>query len=191
MVSPRANPTILFAVMPWQSLEYPSLACGILHSVAQRSGWTPTQIYANLRWAMHLHEATGGHFQPSDDSLLSDKYVHDLAGEWVFSAALPTARDSQIADYQRLFKGPASEFAKIRTARDHAVGFIDALAAEIVASRPDVLALSSTFTQNTACLALTAAVKALDPRITTVMGGGNCNGPQGAALHRAFRGAPC
>lgn len=186
VMTSRAHPTILFAVMPWQSLEYPSLACGILHSVAERSGWAPTQIYANLRWARHLHQATGGHFQPSDYSLLSDKYVSDLAGEWVFSAALPTSQDSQLADYQRLFKGPAADFAKIRAARDHAASFIDTLAAEIVASRPDVLALSSTFTQNTSCLALAAAVKARDPRITTVMGGGNCDGPQGAALHKAF-----
>ncbi len=182
----RAQSAILFAVMPWQSLEYPSLACGILHAVAERAGWSATQLYANLRWAKYLEAVTNGRFALADYSLLCDKYVADLAGDWVFSVSLPGSTVAGAAAYRRLFKGPASDFERICLAREHAAAFIDDLAADIVKAKPTVLALSSTFTQNTACLSLAAAVKAKDPAIITVLGGGNCDGPQGIALHRSY-----
>ena len=49
-----------------------------------------------------------------------------------------------------------------------------------------LVGVSSTFPQNCAALALLRRLKARHPTIRTAMGGGNCEGPMGAAIHELF-----
>lgn len=73
-----------------------------------------------------------------------------------------------------------------RETRRRAPEFISLLADELAALEPDVVGFTSTFQQNAASLAAARALKRIRPQTSTVMGGANCDGPQGAALHRAF-----
>lgn len=179
---------LLFVVMPWHSLDYPCLAAGILESVAREKAkdWVVEQRYANVEWSAFLNEATDGAFGPLDYNLLSEEFVFNLAGEWVFSSALHGRVNHNVRQFREVFQGTDVQFEKILLAHQHARAFIDKLAADIIRECPDVVALSTTFTQNVACLALAQAIKAASASTITIMGGGNCDGPQGVALHRNF-----
>ena len=179
---------LAFVVMPWHSLDYPCLAAGILESVARRAplGWEVEQRYANIEWSEYLNEVTAGAFGPLDYNLLSEEFVFNLAGEWVFSSALHGEKEHNVREFREVFGGTDKKFEKILLAHKHAGAFVEALAKDLVAGEPDVIALSTTFTQNVACLALAKAVKAISESVVIVMGGGNCDGPLGTALHRNF-----
>lgn len=181
---------LAFAVMPWHALDVPCLASGILTAVACKShpACEVAQVYANIGWADHLAQASSGDFTVDDYALLSNDFVYDLAGEWVFSAALRGPSPQSVAAYRELFPGTPEQFEKILFAYTRAPQFIADLAGEIAEAGVTALAISSTFTQNVACLALASAVKAIRPDIITMMGGGNCDGVQGEAIHRNF---PC
>lgn len=76
--------------------------------------------------------------------------------------------------------------AKARELHELAPLFVRETAAKIAATAPDVVGFTTTFAQNAAALAAARVVKELAPGTTTVFGGANCDGPQGAALHRNF-----
>src|SRR5262249_4097122 len=78
------------------------------------------------------------------------------------------------------------ETALIRAMRAIAPRFVEHLVAGIAATEPDVVGFTTTFQQNTASLAAARLLKRALPRVRTVFGGANCDGPQGAALHRNF-----
>ena len=71
--------------------------------------------------------------------------------------------------------------------RQFAPAFIRQAADEVLAGDPDVVGLSSTFMQNVPSLAIATELKRRRPEVQIVMGGGNCDGPMGPALHRNFR----
>jgi hypothetical protein len=64
--------------------------------------------------------------------------------------------------------------------------FIAELAERVVGTEPDLVGFTSTFQQNIPVLALARAIKRLAPRTLVAMGGANCDGAQGEALHRNF-----
>ncbi|MEV7414023.1 RiPP maturation radical SAM C-methyltransferase [Streptomyces sp. NPDC089919] len=173
--------------MPWQGLDTPSSALGILGPCVTRqaAGWQVDELYANLRWAEWLMRETDGAITPQVYGDTADQVFHGV-GDWVFTSAL-----YDIDGYQ------AEEYARFLTDRDvdptlpvemqkHAPGFIRALAAEIAADPPDVVGFTTTFMQNVPSLALAKELKKLVPGIRTVIGGSNCDGAQGPALHRNF-----
>jgi ribosomal peptide maturation radical SAM protein 1 len=180
---------LLFAVLPWHSLDYPCLAAGILHGLTKERNpeWAFEQRYLNVEWSDYLFKASEGEFTPSDYCLLSEQFVFSLAGEWVFSSALHEVDEHFPELYRSMFAGSDEQFEKIHFSHRHAYKFICDIADDIVDGGYDAVALSSTFTQNAACLALAKAIKKRNPKIITMMGGGNCDGVQGIALHRSFR----
>jgi ribosomal peptide maturation radical SAM protein 1 len=60
------------------------------------------------------------------------------------------------------------------------------MADEIRAIGPKVVGFTSTSNQNVPSLVLAKILKSRDPSLAIVFGGANCDGPMGAALHRAF-----
>lgn len=180
---------LLFTVLPWHSLDYPCLGAGILNALAKQRcpQWQLEQRYLNVEWSDRLHVVSEGEFTPVDYCLLSEEFVFSLAGEWVFSSALHEVESHKVDEYRSMFAGDQAQFEKILFAHRHAFKFINDVADDIVAQGYDVVALSSTFTQNAACLSLAKAIKRRKPSIITMMGGGNCDGVQGVSLHRNHR----
>lgn len=179
---------ILLVNMPWSSIDVPSLALGILtNSVREKMPDAQVEVmHANLDfvdWVVDRREFG-----------LSDYYYYSLftyfsgCGDWVFSSALYDDPEWRVSEFVSRVQGQMSERDLSRNLDLHRTvpDFVAEVAARIVDRAPDLVGFTSTFQQNTAALATARAVKKLDPRIRTALGGANCDGEQGAALHRNF-----
>lgn len=177
---------VVLVSMPWGSIDVPSLALGILRTAASRGGHEVEVRYANLDfvdWAARVTNLTLADYQ-----YFSESSYFLGAGDWVFSGLLDEA-DRSFDSYARLLASNGTADAEIaRTGSMHRVvpEFIRGLATELAATSPDVVGFTTTFQQNTASLAVARLLKQLRPQTQIVFGGANCDGPQGAALHRNF-----
>ncbi|MGC5661747.1 RiPP maturation radical SAM C-methyltransferase [Micromonospora sp. WMMD723] len=179
---------VLLVNTPWTSIDVPSLAIGILtNSVRQKLPDAEVEaVHANLDFVDWVVDRT--------EFGLSDYYYYSLftyfagCGDWVFSSALyddPQWRVKEFTDRVRT-QMTERELALNLELHRLAPEFVAELADRIVAREPDVVGFTSTFQQNAAALATARAVKKRAPGIRTVMGGANCDGEQGAAIHRNF-----
>ncbi|KPI16240.1 Bacteriocin maturation, radical SAM [Actinobacteria bacterium OK074] len=188
---------IVLVQMPWGALDMPSLALGILHAVAAERGHDVEVRYANLDFADWVAERTG--FGLDDYAYFCEESYFQGTGDWAFAGALygddPDDSDqlgpenAEFADYFRFLTANGAgerERALARATRAVAPEFIARLAAELAADPPDLVGFTTTFQQNTASLAAARVLKELCPGVRVVFGGANCDGPQGAALHRNF-----
>lgn len=180
---------VTLVAMPWHGLDYPSLAFGILRRKADAcvDSHELTDLYANLRWAEYLLEKSGGAISPVDYTRVADEGFFHGVGDWIFASALHSTTGWKVQQYADFLIGRGLDPTVVLLMHEMAPAFIDELGSQIVASKPDIVAFSTTFMQNVASLALAQRVKDLDGSITTVFGGGNCDGPQGPALHRNFQ----
>lgn len=174
--------------MPWGAIDTPSLAIGIMEEVATRAGHEVIAHYANLDfadWASGHLEFTGDQYR-----FFSDRTYYLGLGDWAFAGALyqDAAADLEpgYAAFVRENGVTDTDAALARSVRARAPEFISLVAGNIARLSPDVVGFTTTFQQNTASLAAARAVKKISPRTRIVFGGANCDGPQGAALHRAF-----
>ena len=173
--------------MPWQGLNTPSSALGILGPCVRRqaAGWTVEELYANLNWAECLIRESNGSITTEDYGNIADQVFHGV-GDWVFTSALYDVDTYQAAEYAEFLEQRDMDPALAVQMQKYARGFVRDLAAEIAADPPDVVGFTTTFMQNVPCLALARELKKLAPDIITVIGGSNCDGVQGPALHRNF-----
>ncbi|MFF9768464.1 RiPP maturation radical SAM C-methyltransferase [Streptomyces sp. NPDC014636] len=179
---------VLLVNMPWSPIDLPSLALGILkRSVDERvPGAEAEVLHANLEftdWITARTEFTGDDYEYY---ALSSYFMG--CGDWVFSSALYDDPHWREEEFTAVMRG---KLKKSRMAMTHALHqvvpeFVDEIARRIVAYAPDVVGFTSTFQQNVAALAAARRVKRLAPHIVTVLGGANCDGAQGAAVHRNF-----
>ncbi|MFC5666905.1 RiPP maturation radical SAM C-methyltransferase [Kitasatospora misakiensis] len=186
---------IVLLHMPWGAIDVPSLALGILHTAAARAGHQVDVRYANLDFVDWAAETAG--FGVDDYQYFSEKSYFQGAGDWAFAGALygddgasgGGGDDTGSTDYfAYLAANGASEqeIALTRATRAIAPAFIARLVEELAADPPDLVGFTTTFQQNTASLAAAKLLKQRCPQVRTVFGGANCDGPQGAALHRNF-----
>ncbi|MFD4397540.1 RiPP maturation radical SAM C-methyltransferase [Kitasatospora sp. NPDC058397] len=202
---------IVLLHMPWGAIDVPSLALGIMHTAAARAGHQVEVRYANLDFVDWAAETAG--FGVDDYQYFSEKSYFQGAGDWAFAGALygddgpaPGIEagidgdgdgdgsdiddlDGEFAPYfEYLATSGASEqeIALTRATRAIAPAFIARLVDELAADPPDLVGFTTTFQQNTASLAAARLLKQRCPQVRTVFGGANCDGPQGAALHRNF-----
>ncbi|MEU7581683.1 RiPP maturation radical SAM C-methyltransferase [Streptomyces sp. NPDC041068] len=173
--------------MPWASIDFPSLALGILkRRVADEfPGSRVDVVNANLDYLDWITERAG--LTREEYNFCWDSYFTGYS-EWIFSSALyddPHWRNSEFAD---LVEGsvPGDMLNKGRQLHALAPEYIESLVGRILADRPDVVGFSTTFAQNSAVLAAAKLIKRTAPHVCVVLGGGNCDGEQGAALHRGF-----
>ena len=179
---------ITLITMPWQSLECPSVALGILHERILHSAPTHavTQVYGNVRWAEYLLAATEGRLSPIHYSNIADNGFFCGLGDWVFAASLHGTPTWMADSYAQYVSGRGIDLAVAAEMQRRAPVFIDLLADEVVASGAELVGFTTTFMQNVPSLALARALKARRPDIQIVFGGANCDAIQGIALHRNF-----
>ena len=179
---------VILVTMPWQVITMPSLPLGILHAILEREGRHEVQErYANIDWVDFM--ARHGEGRPGRNAYIAieNSYLHAV-GDWIFSAALngtDEKRDRQFVRYLRA-QGQDSAVDLALALRPLAVPFIEELAASLAAAKPDVVGFTSTFQQNVASLAAAKALRARLPGVKLILGGSNCDGPQGPALQRAY-----
>jgi ribosomal peptide maturation radical SAM protein 1 len=187
---------VLLVSMPWAAVDSPSLALGILKREAGGlSEVTVRTVYANLEWFDWLSARSPFRsdnlihlFSYPDYQFFSISTYFRGLGDWIFSSALHGVPAWRMAEFrEQLCAGMDARLVGLTAAlHEMAPAFIGELADRLVADEPDVIGLTTTFQQNAASLALARAVKVRNPAIVTVLGGANCDGPQGHALHRNF-----
>lgn len=181
---------IVFVVMPWHSLHLPSLATGLLSTIVREhvspTAYSVETVYANMQWADYLERATDGFVTPSKYGTLGEDLFFQATGEWIFTPALHDDPEWELGRYRAAFDGSPADFELALAAYRVSATFVDMIADQIVAMRPAIVGLTSVFQQNVASLALARLIKRKAPEIVTIMGGANCDGVQGPALHRNY-----
>ena len=181
------NLKVVLGVMPWKALASPSLPIGLLRSACRERGRpVPDSWYGNLRWADFLLEKTGQEVNPGDYGYVADVGIFHSLGDWIFSGVLHDDDEYGYQPFLDYLARARFDPGKAREMRGLAGDFISAAAQEIVAAEPDVVGLSTTFMQNVPSLALARRIAEVAPGVQIVLGGGNCDGPMGAALHRNY-----
>ncbi|MGW1062076.1 RiPP maturation radical SAM C-methyltransferase [Micromonospora rubida] len=179
---------IVLTAMPWHGLQTASLPVGILKACADRCR-RPHEVvehYANLAWADLLDEESDGAITPDDYAYIANVGVWHSIGEWVFASALyedPSWRTDEFLAYladRRVDPG------KALVMRPYADRFIDMTVDHLLGLDPDLVGFTTTFSQNTASLAVARRLKRRRPSLPVVIGGGNCEGPMGAAMSEHF-----
>ncbi|MEU7741111.1 RiPP maturation radical SAM C-methyltransferase [Nonomuraea sp. NPDC049158] len=178
---------IVLVDMPWSSIDAPSLSLGVLKRrvLDVFPDAEVDVIHAKLDYIDWVDEHVGFTFEEYDTFVSSYFSGHS---EWIFSAALNERPRWKVAEFAEFLGGSVPEpmLAKATQLHELAPLFIEETAARIAAMTPDVVGFTATFAQNAAALAAARAVKRQAPDAVTVFGGANCEGPQGAAMHRNF-----
>jgi ribosomal peptide maturation radical SAM protein 1 len=179
---------ITLVCMPWHSLDWPSLALGVLHRQAKdcQDKHDISEYFGNLRWAEYLLEASRGSITPGEYSRVSDIGIFLGMGDWIFTPALYDVPDWQAEEYGRYLGDRGIDPGLALEMQRLAPGFVERAVAEILALDPDLVGFTTTFMQNVPSLAVARRLKASRPDLLTVFGGGNCDGAMGVALHRNF-----
>jgi len=188
------EPSVMLIAMPWHALGLPSIQLGILGSVLEQAGIATEVRSLMLAFMEHCLAETAARpeaerIELADYAMVGEKNFPLGLGDWIF--AVPPFRDAPDRDAQYLAhlheqNVPEPEVAKALAMRALVPAFLERTADEILAAGPRVVGFSSTFSQNVPSLVLARTLKQRSPSLTIVFGGGNCDGPMGAALHRAF-----
>ncbi|EEE35801.1 radical SAM [Rhodobacteraceae bacterium KLH11] len=181
----------VLVVMPFGTLERPSMAASMIQGKLKASGNRCVIDYAALRFADRIGIRAYDFFSRRTD-------VTDLAGEWIFAHCAFGHRDRSerfLEEYlahqskswlllQRAFNCQtiAQMQIKLDAIREAATDFVDETARRILQAKPSVVAATTIFQQNTASIALLKRVKELAPEVRTILGGANCEEPMGSAL---------
>jgi ribosomal peptide maturation radical SAM protein 1 len=170
--------------MPFYSSAQPSIQIGLLHSIAERAGFSVDSFHLNLDFASRLSQrfyemiaAHGGH----------------LTGEWIFSKAA-FGKDSVPAEvyFSKFPKELRSDQKRKATAlfkriqEFEAPRFLSDCIRTVNWDRYDLIGFSSTFQQNVASLALARRIKKKFPEVKILFGGANMEGEMGQECLRAF-----
>ncbi|MSP62210.1 MAG: RiPP maturation radical SAM protein 1 [Myxococcales bacterium] len=178
---------VLLVALPWAPIESPSIALGTLKGVLDRSGISSRVLYLSLTWMEHL-AASRERYGIQDYRQIA--LAPDGIGEWIF--AVPPYQDLRGDEDERYFEHLRAagfgwdEIARAIAMRALVPAFLARAVDEILAAQPRIVGFTSTFSQNLAALATSRLLKTRAPSLRVVFGGANCDGPMGAALHRAF-----
>jgi ribosomal peptide maturation radical SAM protein 1 len=173
--------------MPWAALDSPSLALSTLAPCVEgMPGVDAADIwYGTLRWAEYVAEQHGVVTGVSQYDRIADGYFV-ATGEWVFSGALYGQPDPETTRFHHLAASKGVDLTEATELYRIAGKFIENCAADLLADGYDTFGFTTTFLQNVPSLALAKELKKRRPDATVIFGGANCDGVQGAALHRCF-----
>jgi ribosomal peptide maturation radical SAM protein 1 len=177
---------VLLVNMPWALIDVPSLALGILRRAATDAvpDVEVEVVHANLDYVDWVTARR--------DFYVADYHYYSLStyfagvGDWLFTSALYDDPEWRVPEL--LAQVPMSDEHRELSVDLHrtAPEFVAELTERLLAMRPDVVGFTSTFQQNVPALAVARAIKQAAPHVVTAMGGANCDGVQGEALHRNF-----
>ena len=184
---------VLLVHMPFGPIDTPSLALSQFAASLTAASLSASVRYFSIDFAHRVGVDDYCYIADGNPATV------DLVGEWIFSHALndtnPATSDYPLEILMRRANG--YEPALGQTPRDGFVHralqmavaartFIEWCADEILAAPPRIVALTSTFQQHTASLALMRCLKAKRPQLTVMIGGANCEGPMGFETFRSF-----
>jgi ribosomal peptide maturation radical SAM protein 1 len=186
-------PGVSLVTMPWEMLERPSIQLGIVQAVLERAGFEVEVHSLKLAFVEHCLLATAD--RPPSERIGLSNYKRVVErfdvglGDWIF--AVPpfhdtAAKDGEYLAYLRRAGAAEAEVAAARAMKALVPSFLERCADELLAAAPSVVGFTSGANQNVPSLVLAKLLKQRVPSLKILFGGSNCDGPMGAALHRAF-----
>lgn len=177
---PLADKVLLIS-MPFGSVARPSLALSLLKGSLEQHGIAAETAYLNVRFAALIGKSVYESIGESDPTR--------LIGEWLFASSL--FDDGPQADGPpppEVFEGGTADIGpgELQTVREAVPRFLDRCMEATDWESFAMVGFTSSFQQNVASLALARRVKERYPRVPIVLGGANCEGEMGLALHRLF-----
>lgn len=171
-----AETDLCIVIPPFDQIKIPLLGPAILTTACKARGLSVRNIFGNIM----LSRRTG--YEPY--KAVSRYYLDCIVGERLFRdhgwppeivpslPPLPPLDDkpARLADYMA----------------PHIAPFVDEFVAAILATRPKIVAITSTFEQIMAGSAVAWRIRRAAPEILIVMGGANIAAPMGAAFARVF-----
>lgn len=177
--------------MPFKDLRHPPIQLGILQRCLERAGVAAQSHSLELAFMDHLYAKTKGsepltvaHYQ----RVATKQFVFHL-GDWIFKVPPYAESPEDDKDYLAYIhsQGVSEETITIATRMRALVPqFLNAAADELLAGTPQVVGFSTVFQQNVASLVLAKILKARNPSLSIVFGGGNCDAQMGHAIHESF-----
>ncbi|HYD30622.1 MAG TPA: RiPP maturation radical SAM C-methyltransferase [Azospirillaceae bacterium] len=168
---------VVLVFAPYGTVDRPSIGLGYLAAELKQVGIGAKIIHANVMFASRIGLKTY--------NMLNTSSNLDFLGEWTFSeAAFPDFQPNH-AEYFSSLRRTVNE-EELWRVRKLAKPFIDDVVEQILAEKPRIVGVSTMFQQNCAALALLRRVRERAPEVVTVLGGANCEGEVGRALHTHF-----
>ena len=156
----------LLVIMPFHNIWSPNIGTSILQAVLRQQGYDCDIYYANIDFAketeLDFAEITHGSYLLTNDIL----FANLLNGS-----------------SQAIIKDDSPVFDIIQSKTEE---FIDRTARKISKINYDLVGFSLIF-QSIPALVLARRIKELAPNVKIVMGGSNCEGEMGLALHQNFK----
>lgn len=179
--------------MPFKDLRHSPIQLGILERCLTRTGIAARSHSLELAFMEHLHRRTADAEEGQRISIADYRHVacQDFGvnlGDWIFKVppyAEPSPEDDEYLVYARSRIPEEAVMTAIKMKR-LVPEFLAMAADEVLAGKPRIVGFSTVFQQNVASLVLAKVLKTRDPLLTVVFGGGNCDGPMGAAMHECF-----
>ena len=174
---------VLLVSMPWEDLEYPSIQLGLLAATLQRAGIPVATASRKLDFLEHCRRAVPELTVSAYRGVV--EWSPDVSlGDWVFGSSGP---DEAYLELLREAHVPDEVVACALRFREQVPAFLEQAAEEIVREAPAIIGFTTAFNQTLASLALATELRArLGEDVRILFGGANCEGPMGAALHRAY-----
>jgi magnesium-protoporphyrin IX monomethyl ester (oxidative) cyclase len=172
--------------MPFGTLDLPSLALTQLASRLNES--FPDTVSTRISYLNHdFGEYLGVPLY--QDIAYSADHFHAGVGEWFFRQSafphLPDNPDEYFSRYYYQHDPSTAQFRRVILERRRSLDtFLDSLIDAYQIDQADVVGFTSMFAQNLASFSMARRLKARNPRLTTVMGGANCESPMGDELAR-------
>lgn len=186
---------LVLVSMPFGSLSMPSLALGLLASIAESKQIPTKTLYFTFDFAdeigIDLYEKVSDGYPASQD----------LVGEWIFSEPLWKMRQSERQYVNQVLLGSAQEHSKqyrksnpdadfvngVLRARHLVPQFLQSCLKKILSENPTIVGFTSVFQQSVPSLVLGHLVKQVLPRCFVAFGGANCEDPMGTTLINKFQ----
>jgi len=173
---------VLLVVPPFHFLDRPALGVSLLQAALAREGISCGVLYLNLRFADFAGEELY--------TAITESRYQAMAGEWIFAGDLFGDRAPDPQRYvDEILVGRYGDRAfgkRLQQLRSRTSTFLDHVLDDIAWGEYAIVGVTSTFQQNCPALALLQRIKARYPHVATVMGGANCEGVMGAAIHESF-----
>ena len=170
--------------MPFADVLTPSLALTQLKYVAERA--YPGKVRARI---LYLNNDFAGFLgaELCHDVALGLKHHTSGFGDWLFrKAAFPEAEDNVEEYFTRYYPRRDTETRRFKDfvseKRPQIERFLEDLISKYRIHEANLVGFTSMFSQNVACFALARAIKRVNPAITVVMGGANCESPMGKEI---------
>lgn len=173
---------VMLINMPVSSLHVPSLALMQLRVLLEKRFDQRVQVeerYINHDFAKYIGTNLYRY--------LVYRFQESRLGEWLFrETAFPTSEDNAERYFNKFFSGNHETIVKFRNIllkkRKGMGEFLDTVIDEYCIDQADIVGFSSMFSQNNASFALARRLKEINPKITTVIGGANCEAPMGQEI---------